>query len=321
MTLENQIIYLRDIFIKSCQDANIAIAKSLGYPGIPGMPMDPGTKRYALKEYLFRRANNIKQNTLPARPAAYPYMDEPQNWTEAFFGCIPTVQDVTKVFYESKGEGFYNFYFENYSNLHFLPAKVSEFIQLKFNYCLDITDLEVLRQVLFFGLITYAEIVIARISLGWFVFINPYTFPLNYFVALVDWTEDAMAGFVPVVAGMNLTGSVLMLLLGKGADYLNNLVFTMPYLPGEGQPTVTYINGQLKAVVVYRYLPVLWYKHPIPNDLRQYWFVERPDILVYMQTAYSKLNIEFLPDEVVQNIGDAFEISPQLRMDLIDKLF
>ena len=64
------------------------------------------------------------------------------------------------------------------------------------------------------------------------------------------------------------------------ADSLNHLVFTMPFLPSEGEETKVLINQQMKDVLVFHYLPILWYRYPIPNDLREFWYKERPDILL-----------------------------------------
>ena len=63
------------------------------------------------------------------------------------------------------------------------------------------------------------------------------------------------------------------------------------------------INQEMKDVLVFHYLPILWYRHPIPNNLREYWYYERPDILEYMQTAYKDLNIQFLPDNIVKELS------------------
>ena len=75
----------------------------------------------------------------------------------------------------------------------------------------------------------------------------------------------------------------------------------MPYLDGECVPICTFVDDNIASVLVYRYLPVLWYKYPIPNVVREYWYYQRPDILRYMELAYAKLNIQFLPDEVINS--------------------
>jgi hypothetical protein len=267
---------------------------------VPGMVAYSNDAEFLFKDFLLRRSNSPKAH-LPMRRLPFPPLDEPQDFRQAFTGCVPKVDAIARIYYESTTDGFYSFYIQHFRNIYTLPTQLSQYVQINLNYCLDLTDLEILRQVLFFGLVTYAEIVMLRISLGWFLIINPYTFPLSYFIALVDWVEDAMAGFVPVVLGVNLTSVVLMMILGKGADLLNNLVFTMPYLPGEGYPIYAFVDDKITNVLVYRYLPVLWYKFPIPNDVRQYWYYERPDILRYMELAYAKLNIHFLPDEIITN--------------------
>jgi hypothetical protein len=58
-----------------------------------------------------------------------------------------------------------------------LPDWFSEFLQVKLHVCLDITVLETVREVLFVGLMVYSQIVILRIALSWYIYINPYTFP------------------------------------------------------------------------------------------------------------------------------------------------
>ena len=53
----------------------------------------------------------------------------------------------------------------------------------------------------------------------------------------------------------------------------------------------------------FHYLPILWYRYPIPNDIREFWYNERPDILEYMQKAYQDFDIQFLPDRIIQEFN------------------
>ena len=159
----------------------------------------------------------------------------------------------------------------------------------------------------------YSQIVILRIALSWYIYINPYTFPWCYLAAAVDWTEDVLQGIVPAILGVNITGSVFLGIIGVIADSLNHLVFTIPFLPSEGQETKLVINQQLKDVLVFHYLPILWYRYPIPNDIREFWYTKRPDILNYMQTAYKDLDIQFLPDKITQEFN-YFSDLPKIDM-------
>ena len=85
------------------------------------------------------------------------------------------------------------------------------------------------------------------------------------------------------------------MLIGKVADSANHLVFTMPFLPSEGNKVKMLIDGELKDVVQFHYLPYLWYKYPIPMNLREFWYSERPDILNFMEKNYSQFGINFRP--------------------------
>jgi hypothetical protein len=71
---------------------------------------------------------------------------------------------------------------------------------VKLHVCLDITVLETVREVLFVGLMVYSQIVILRIALSWYIYINPYTFPWCYLRQL--WIGPRMLqGIVPAILG------------------------------------------------------------------------------------------------------------------------
>ena len=76
----------------------------------------------------------------------------------------------------------------------------------------------------------------------------------------------------------------------------------------------------MKNVLVFHYLPILWYRYPIPNDIREFWYTERPDILDYLEKAYQDLDIQFLPDDIVlqlQNLED--NLSSVVSTELLSK--
>ena len=271
------------------------LAQFFGYPENPGMPTI-----YDVSDDLYARSQFF--NDLPKRITYFPPAQRPETWFEMIFGPAPKVDVLPRYIYETKEEGFYNFYIENYKNIFFLPDWISEFLQVQLNICLDISLLEIIREVLFIGLVFYSQMVILRIAISWLIWINPYTFPWSYLAAAVDWTEDVLQGIVPSVLGVNVTGSVFLGALGVIADSLNHLVFTMPFLPSEAEETQLVINNEMKDVLVFHYLPVLWYNHGIPNDIREFWYSDRPDILEYMQTAYKDLNLELLPNNIVHEM-------------------
>jgi uncharacterized protein YggT (Ycf19 family) len=182
--------------------------------------------------------------------------------------------------------------------MYFLPDWFSQFLQVNLNFCLDLTLLENLRESIFVTIVIYSQIVMLRIALSWFILINPYSVPWCYIAAAVDWTEEILQGIVPSVLGVNLTGTIFLGVLGSVADSLNHLVLTMPYLPREGEPVKLLINNQMKDVLVFHYLPILWYRYPIPNEIREFWYTERPDILEYLQRSYHNLDVQFLPDNI-----------------------
>jgi len=296
MSLDDKFFPLRTAIYETVNNIFKKFAQPFGYPENPGMPtvyQRPG-KAYLQREFF---------ESLPKHETSWPPFQRPETWFEVFFGPVPKIETVPRYIYENKDEGFYNFYIENYRNIFFLPDRVSEFIQVKLNICLDITALETLREAIFIACVVYTQIVVLRIALFWLIYINPYTNPWCYIVAAVDWVEDTLQGILPAVLGVNITASVLLGVVGVVGDSLNHIVFTMPFLPSEGEQMKMLINERLRDVLVFHYLPISWYRHPIPDELREYWYTERPDILDYMQKSYKNFDIQFLPDRVVQELN------------------
>lgn len=296
MSLDEKFIPIRTIFYEMVDSLFKKLAGLFGYPGNPGM-----STIYDLPNEADVRSKFLEN--LPSHRTFWPPIQRPETWFETILGPAPKIDAVPRYVYENREEGFYNFYIENYKNIYFLPDWLSEFLQVRLHFCLDITLLETIREVLFVGLVIYSQIVILRITLSWFIYINPYTAPWCYVVAAVDWTEEVLQGIVPAILGVNITGSIFLGILGVLADSLNHLVFTMPFLPSEAEESKLLLQQQMKDVLIFHYLPILWYRYPIPNEIREYWYNERPEILDYMQKAYKDLDIQFLPDSVIQQLN------------------
>ena len=309
MSLDEKFLPVRSAFYEIVANLFKKIAGFFGYPENPGM-----LTIYQMSNSVYARSELF--DSLPKHKTYWPPIQRPESWFEMLVGPTPKVDVVPRYIYESKDEGFYNFYIENYKNIYFLPDWVSEFIQVRLNVCLDISLLETIREVLFIGLMIYSQMVVLRIAISWLIYINPYTFPWCYLAAAVDWTEDVLQGIVPAILGVNITGSVFLGVLGVIADSLNHVVFTMPFLPSEGEETKLLINQEMKDVLVFHYLPILWYRHPIPNHIREFWYYQRPDILTYMQTAYKELDIQFLPNKIIEEFtqkGNLEVVSQQIN--------
>ena len=315
MSLDEKFIPIRTGFYEMVDSLFKRIAGLFGYPGNPGMP--------TIYDQASTRSKFLEN--LPSHRTFWPPIQRPETWFDTIFGPYPKIDSVPRYVYENRDEGFYNFYIENYKNIYFLPDWFSEFLQVRLHFCLDITLLETIREVLFLGLVIYSQIVILRITLSWFIFINPYTVPWCYIVAAVDWTDEILQGVVPAILGVNITGSIFLGILGVLADSFNHLVFTMPFLPSEAEESKLLLQQQMKDVLIFHYLPILWYRYPIPNEIREFWYYQRPEILDYMRKAYQDLGIEFLPDSVVQHLIQEYQDQeltiadlPQIHNSLID---
>ena len=306
MSLEDKFTPYRTAFYDTVANLFKKVAGLFGFPKNPGMPtvyLSP-SETTAREQFL---------DSLPEHPAFWPPIQRPETWLETFLGPTPRPEIIERFAYEDSSEGYYNFYVQHYKNSYFLPDWMSEFFQVRLNIYLDVSVLETWREILFLAFVIYSQLIILRIAMSWFILINPYTFPWYYVTAAVDWSEDILQGVVPAILGVNVTGSVFLGMMGIVADGLNHLILTMPYLPSEGEEIEASINGTMYNVISFRYLPILWYRYPIPNELREYWYRERPDILDFMQRAYHDLDIQFLPDKIVEQLNQEGNLVTQIN--------
>ena len=192
MSLDDKFIPIQTGFSNMIDSFFKTIAKLFGYPENPGMPggYDFSIENSARSKFL---------ENLPSHKTFWPPIQRPETWFETIFGPSPKIDAVPRYVYENREEGFYNFFIENYKDIYFLPDWLSEFLQVRLHFCLDLTLLETIREVFFIGLVIYSQIVILRITLSWFISINPYTVPWCYLVAAVDWTEEVLQGLLPSI--------------------------------------------------------------------------------------------------------------------------
>lgn len=312
MTLANKILDFKVVFVSGLESLTEQIAtKIFNYPQNLGMPVNPAydTKEQSMVDYLAQ---------LPVHQTNFPPPAAPATLSQVFFGNFPEMSKIDRTFYEHKSDGFYNFYVPNYKNIFFLPDWLSQWLQINFNISVDTTPLEIIQQSIFLGLIGFFFLVEFRMKLYWFLTINPYTRPWIYLISLTDWIQDFMTGLSPVMLGVDLTAPIILGLTGKLADSLNHLVFTMPFLPSEGQPGKMMIDNEVQDVILFRYLPSLWYTHSIPNSLREFWYTQRIDILNFMKKNYAHLDIEFLPDRILKDLSQSQQLLKPLADNISD---
>ena len=287
-------------FVNTLHSINLFLAKKFfNYPEVPGMlaGRDLTNKEQEMRNYI---------STLPVHrgnPNGGAPFPKPQSLLQAFFGNIPNFNLIERGHYKAHDSHF-GFYVPNFKNIFFLPDPVSEFIQMKFNISTDVSTIVMYQEIIFLIILTYYFMLEFRLKLFWFLTINPYTRPLNYFVGMTDWIIDTFAGWFPIVFAIDYSPTLLLTLLGKSADSLNHLVLTMPFLPSEGVLGEIRKDGVKKPIksVIFRSLPKLWEKHPIPNHLREYWYYERPDVFKQLEKFYKDREVDFKPDDVLHGM-------------------
>lgn len=236
-----------------------------------------------------------------------------KNYFEIFFPKGLHFSNSSVYFYKDNLEGYYNFIITQKNPL-FLPNWISEIIQIFGNQHINTTNLRTLQEWSFGFLNKFRILCELRAALWWWLMFNPYQEPFNTLRVLTEWYLTAFTGTFPIILGIDIGPSISISLLGFVLDGLNRLVFTMPYLPSEGEKfTITNLSTLdnpalvnlidklgVEEVRIFRYLPSLWYKYPIPDNLREYWYTKKPEILQYFLNNYGSLGIDFLPDRILQ---------------------
>jgi uncharacterized protein YggT (Ycf19 family) len=306
MTLKEEIFNFKIQFVTNLYETMGFIArKCFDYPNVPGMRIKPKAEEYrALVDYV--KGLPVHQTRCPPPPA-------PATLTDVLFGNIPQFEKITRTFYQHKYDGFYNIQIPDYRNIWFLPDWLSKWIQVNLEITVDVSPLEHLQQAIFIAITMYYFVVEFRVKLFWFLTINPYTRPWVYLLSLTDWIMDWVNGLAPTVFSIDISPMVVLGIFGKAGDALNHLVFTMPFLPSEGTLGNVMVNGKVKHVILYRYLPSLWAQQPIPDKLREFWYTQRPDILKYMKKNYSQLDIDFEPNRILEEMYDKARSKEEIK--------
>ena len=236
-----------------------------------------------------------------------------KSYIEIFFPKGLKFVNYPLTYYTDNLEGYYNFIVTQ-QNPVFLPNWLSETIQIFGNQHLAITNLKTCQEWVFNFLNKFRVLCEIRAALWWWLMFNPYQEPFNTLRILTEWYLTAFTGIFPIIIGIDIGPSISIGLLGFMLDYLNRLVFTMPYLPSEGEKftlstlhkldnsNLVNLIGHLgvEEVTVFRYLPSLWYKYTIPDDIRESWYDKKREILDYFIKHYGNSGIDFLPNKILK---------------------
>ena len=103
MSLDDKFAPLRNGIYTTVSSVFEKLAGLFGYPENTGMPTIPqmSNDAYMRTDFL---------SSLPKHQTYWPPPQQPQTWFEMIFGPTPRVATIPRYIYESKEEGFYNFY-------------------------------------------------------------------------------------------------------------------------------------------------------------------------------------------------------------------
>lgn len=180
----------------------------------------------------------------------------------------------------------------------FIPDLLSQALQIYggINVPDDTVNLAIFQRWVYDFVHMFMALCSFRVLFSLILIINPYTFPWILIITSTDWFLDSLSGLVPVFIGVDFSGILGINILAAVADYIKKIAFTMPYLPSEG------IKETIGSHNVYRFggIPRLWEQYGIPNELREEWYKERPEIIEHLFKYYNDVDIDFVPSRVLE---------------------
>ena len=303
---ENVALYVR----VWCYEGSVYVAHHLaewlgGFPEQTlGLPQEFSTERAIAERTAMDYVGSLKHPAslnLPVLNFKFPPDERITDKWSILFKPFPIVHEIPRRYFAKDLEKtfIYSYYIENYDDYIFLPDLLSEFIQVYFRVTFDEPLMSAIRRAGYIAGSFILDLVRARISVGWFLMVNYYSFPVSLLFALTDSVEAFVDTTFPTIGGSSYGLSLVMGGVGFLTDSLNYVVPTMPYLASEATFQYKHINGDMVPIMVFHGFPALWRTHPIPNDLRQFWFNECPDVLAYLQSTYPNVDKAiFLPDDL-----------------------
>ena len=201
-------------------------------------------------------------------------------------------------------------------NLTFLPDFISEIIQLYggINVTDDTIILSFIQRWIYDFITLFITLCSVRLTISMWLIINPYTFPWFLLVTATEWFTESLSGLFPAFFGIEITATALLTLLASAGDFIKNLVFTMPYLPSEA------VAETIGSHEIYRFggIPRLWYEFGIPDQLREEWYKQRPDIIENLLKYYGNVGVDFVPSRILEEFYKS-QINPaNLTSSVID---
>jgi hypothetical protein len=247
---------------------------------------------------------------------AYLFTEIPRvtNWMEIIF--TPARQFYNhQVFIISEGkDSFIGFIVSQRAT--FLPDFISEIIQIYggINVTDDTIILSFIQRWIYDFITLFITLCSVRLTISMWLIINPYTFPWFLLVTATEWFTESLSGLFPAFFGIEITATALLTLLASAGDFIKNLVFTMPYLPSEA------VAETIGSHEIYRFggIPRLWYEFGIPDQLREEWYKQRPDIIENLLKYYGNVGVDFVPSRILEEFYKS-QINPaNLTSSVID---
>lgn len=218
-------------------------------------------------------------------------------WEHIFFKPLPPIVHHHIFYYNDKQDAFICFLV--YRGATFLPDWISKTLQLYGGYHLveNMAHLYWIQEIVYRFLGMFERLCQWRLFLSLWLIFNPYTFPWSLLVNMTEWFIEGFSGVLPLFFGIDFSGAAALAGLGVVTRYTKNLVFTMPYLPSEG------IKEIVGDYPVYRFsgFPRLWSEYGIPNELREQWYDQQPEIIEHFLKYYGDIGQDIVPARIVED--------------------
>nr|BBC77421.1 hypothetical protein Ycf89 [Nitzschia sp. PL3-2]BBC77449.1 hypothetical protein Ycf89 [Nitzschia sp. PL3-2] len=252
---------------------------------------------YPINKGICLSSENLDLDPLPFHKTYWPDVQIPFNLLEVAFTPIAKPNFIKKNFLSKV---YHNYFIFNFLNLHLLPDLLTKIIHNYYKHYSVIDDLKLMHQSWFSAIMRYANLVEFKLTLSWFGSFNTLKFPWLYFFTIVDILETAL---IPIVGsdywGVTVELPCLYFIVGTLADEINHLVLTVPYLSSEAKISKIVFKKQVREILVFSTIPILWYKFKTPNNLIKIWHSKNLNQKQFIKLIEKDLNIQLIPDLII----------------------
>nr|QES95273.1 hypothetical protein [Nitzschia sp. (in: diatoms)]QES95318.1 hypothetical protein [Nitzschia sp. (in: diatoms)] len=206
------------------------------------------------------------------RPKINPFLMKPRSFLDIFTILqYPEFNPIEKQHYKTPETGFISFFILDFKDIVYIPDVMIKLFTFNTEYIIQ----HLINYFFVFG-----SILCFLIFLSIFLYITRMGKTKGIFSRGIRSIQKKICNFLNINQYIFLIICYLFVCyFSKTLGKLNNIFVSYPFLHNE--------NEKLNLLILYRYLPALWYTFGIPTSLIAFWKNQRTEIIDYLNFIFA----------------------------------